>query len=203
MKLNVNGASYEIDIPRDTKLSDLLRRHLHLTGTKVGCGEGHCGTCTVLVDGRPVRSCVTPAHRAEGKHVLTVEGLAASWGDPDELHPLQRAFIEHGAVQCGFCTPGMLMSAAALFNRAMRGEARAGRRRDRARPGAQRLPLHGLCQHSARRPLRAARGAHRGAAAPAGGRDAGAAAHRRPLAPPARRRGQGYRRAPFRRRPDL
>ncbi len=71
----------------------------------------------VLLDGRPVRSCVYPARRAAGKQVLTIEGLAATWGDPDELHPLQQAFIEHGAVQCGFCTPGMLMSAAALWNK--------------------------------------------------------------------------------------
>jgi CO/xanthine dehydrogenase Mo-binding subunit/aerobic-type carbon monoxide dehydrogenase small subunit (CoxS/CutS family) len=119
MNLIVNGIAYDLGVPPDAKLSDLLRNHLHLTGTKIGCGEGGCGSCTVLVDGRPVRSCVYPARRAEGKHVLTVEGLAASWGAPDELHPLQRAFIEHGAVQCGFCTPGMLMSAAALFNRAI------------------------------------------------------------------------------------
>jgi xanthine dehydrogenase molybdenum-binding subunit len=114
--LTVNNTPYTLDIDRDTKLSDLLRRHLGLTGTKVGCGEGGCGTCTVLLDGHPVRACVTPARLAEGKQVLTVEGLAASWGDPGELHPLQKAFIEHGAVQCGFCTPGMLMAAAALFN---------------------------------------------------------------------------------------
>jgi selenium-dependent xanthine dehydrogenase len=117
VKLTVNGIDHELDVPADAKLVDVLRRDLRLTGTKVGCGEGHCGSCTVLVDGRAVRSCVYPAHRAAGKRVLTVEGLAASWGEPDELHPLQQAFIDHGVVQCGFCTPGMLMSVAALWDR--------------------------------------------------------------------------------------
>ena len=116
LDLTINHTQYHLEIDPNTKLSDLLRTHLHLTGTKIGCGEGGCGTCTVLLDGRPVRACITPARRAEGKHVLTIEGLAASWGDPGGLHPLQKAFIEHGAVQCGFCTPGMLMAAAALFN---------------------------------------------------------------------------------------
>jgi selenium-dependent xanthine dehydrogenase len=117
MKLWVNDVEYEIDAPPDRALADVLRRDLRLTGTKVGCGEGQCGSCTVLVEGRPVRSCVYPARRAAGKHVLTVEGLALTWGDAGELHPLQRGFIEHGAVQCGFCTPGMLMSVAALWAR--------------------------------------------------------------------------------------
>ena len=117
MQLNVNGVDHELDVSSESKLADVLRRELGLTGTKIGCGEGGCGSCVVLLDGRPIRSCVYPAHRAAGKRILTVEGLAASWGDPDELHPLQQAFIEHGVVQCGFCTPGMLMSAAALWNR--------------------------------------------------------------------------------------
>jgi xanthine dehydrogenase molybdenum-binding subunit len=126
INLTINGTPYALDVDPDTKLSDLLRTHLGLTGTKVGCGEGGCGTCTVLLDGRPVRACVTPARRAEGKQVLTVEGLAASWGDPGELHPLQSAFVEHGAVQCGFCTPGMLMAAAALFGQVVEEAAEAG-----------------------------------------------------------------------------
>ncbi len=117
MKLIINDTEHDLEVTPETKLADLLRRDLGLTGTKVGCGEGQCGTCVVLLDGRPVRACVFPAHRAEGKHVLTIEGLAASWGDPDELHPLQRAFIEHGAVQCGYCTPGMLMTAAGLWHK--------------------------------------------------------------------------------------
>ncbi|HET92080.1 MAG TPA: ATP-binding cassette domain-containing protein [Chloroflexi bacterium] len=117
MKLTVNNVEYDLPVTSDTRLADLLRRDLGLTGTKIGCGEGQCGTCVVLLDGRPVRACIFPAHRAEGKHVLTIEGLAASWGASDELHPLQRAFIEHGAVQCGYCTPGMLMAAAALWHK--------------------------------------------------------------------------------------
>ena len=116
MKIWVNGFEHDVQIEDDTKLVDVLRGQLGLTGTKVGCGDGHCGACTVLLDGRPVRACVYPAERAAGKQVLTVEGLAATWGG-GELHPLQQAFIDHGVVQCGFCTPGMLMSAAALWNR--------------------------------------------------------------------------------------
>jgi CO/xanthine dehydrogenase Mo-binding subunit/aerobic-type carbon monoxide dehydrogenase small subunit (CoxS/CutS family) len=117
MKLWVNDTEYEVEVSPDSKLVDVLRRDLGLTGTKVGCGEGQCGSCTVLVEGRPVRSCAYLARRAAGKHVLTIEGLAAEWGVAGQLHPLQRAFIEHDAVQCGFCTPGMLMSAAALWRR--------------------------------------------------------------------------------------
>jgi CO/xanthine dehydrogenase Mo-binding subunit/aerobic-type carbon monoxide dehydrogenase small subunit (CoxS/CutS family) len=115
MNLTVNGITYELDVSPDRRLVDVLRQELGLTGTKVGCGDGQCGACVVLLDGRPVRSCVFPVRRAADKQVLTIEGLAASWGDPDELHPLQRAFIDHGAVQCGYCTPGMLMSAASLW----------------------------------------------------------------------------------------
>jgi CO/xanthine dehydrogenase Mo-binding subunit/aerobic-type carbon monoxide dehydrogenase small subunit (CoxS/CutS family) len=137
VKLNVNGIQYDLSVSADDMLADVLRRDLGLTGTKIGCGEGQCGSCTVLLDGRPVRSCVYPARRAAGKRVLTVEGLAASWGTPDEradparlgrahLHPLQRAFIEHGAVQCGFCTPGMLMAAAALWEQAVAGAGEVG-----------------------------------------------------------------------------
>ncbi|MBN1178786.1 MAG: molybdopterin-dependent oxidoreductase [Anaerolineae bacterium] len=117
LRLTVNGAEFDLSIDPETTLADVLRRELGLTGTKIGCGDGHCGACVVLVDGRPVRSCIYPARKAAGKHVLTIEGLAASWGDPDALHPLQQAFIDHGVVQCGFCTPGMLMSAAALWNK--------------------------------------------------------------------------------------
>ena len=102
--LIVNGVEYDLDVAPDAKLANVLRCDLGLTGTKIGCGDGQCGTCVVLLDGRPVRSCVYPARRAAGKRVLTVEGLAASWGDPDELHPLQRAFDVHGAVQCSKLT---------------------------------------------------------------------------------------------------
>jgi selenium-dependent xanthine dehydrogenase len=117
VRLTVNGIEHRLDVTPETKLADILRYDLGLTGTKIGCGDGQCSSCVVLLDGKPVRSCIWPAHRADGKSVLTIEGLAASWGDPDELHPLQKAFIEHGAVQCGFCTPGLLMAAAALWNR--------------------------------------------------------------------------------------
>ncbi len=117
MTVRVNGVDYELEIPPDAKLADILRDNLGLTGTKIGCGDGQCGACVVLVDGRAVRSCVWPARRAEGKEVLTIEGLAASWGETDDLHPLQKAFIRHGAVQCGFCSPGAIMSAAGLWNK--------------------------------------------------------------------------------------
>jgi selenium-dependent xanthine dehydrogenase len=117
LRLTVNGTEHELEVPPDTTLADVLRHDLGLTGTKIGCGDGLCGSCVVLLDGKAVRSCVWPARRAEGKSVLTVEGLAASWGDPAELHPLQKAFIDHGAVQCGFCTPGLLMAAAALWTK--------------------------------------------------------------------------------------
>jgi xanthine dehydrogenase molybdenum-binding subunit len=117
LRLAVNGAEFDLNIDPDTKLADVLRHELGLTGTKIGCGDGHCGACVVLLDGRPVRSCIYPARKAAGKEILTVEGLAASWGDPAKLHPLQRAFVDHGVVQCGFCTPGMLMSAVALWNK--------------------------------------------------------------------------------------
>jgi len=117
MKLAVNGVDRELEISPDAKLSDVLRCDLGLTGTKIGCSDGNCGSCVVLVDGRPVRACVFPARRAVGKQVLTIEGLAASWGDPKALHPLQQAFIDHGAVQCGFCTPGLLMVAASVWRK--------------------------------------------------------------------------------------
>ena len=116
-RLVVNGFERKLEVAQDVMLSDVLRSYLGLTGTKIGCSDGQCGSCIVLLDGRPVRSCVYPVHRAVGKQVLTIEGLAASWGDPGELHPLQKAFIDHSAVQCGFCTPGLLMAAASLWNK--------------------------------------------------------------------------------------
>jgi len=117
LKLTVNGIEHELEISPDTKLADVLRSELGLTGTKIGCSDGLCGSCVVLVDGRAVRSCIYPARRVEGKEILTVEGLAASWSDLDALHPLQRAFVDHGAVQCGFCTPGLLMAAAGMWHK--------------------------------------------------------------------------------------
>jgi carbon-monoxide dehydrogenase small subunit len=110
--LNVNGKAYPLEIEPHRTLLEVLRDDLVLTGTKANCLEGECGACTVLLDGRPVNSCLYLAVRANGKQVTTVEGLAQD-GD---LHPLQEAFIEAGAVQCGYCTPGMLMSAKALLD---------------------------------------------------------------------------------------
>ena len=112
VQLSVNGEKHEADVEPRLLLVHLLREVLRLTGTHIGCDTSHCGACTVLLDGRPVVSCLTLALRAQGRNVLTVEGL----GTPDALHPLQHAFIEHGAVQCGFCTSGMLLSAKALLD---------------------------------------------------------------------------------------
>lgn len=113
--LIVNGKTYTLEaIPGET-LASLLRERLHLTGTKIGCNEAECGVCTVVVDGQAVMSCVYPAERADGKHILTIEGLAQQVNDEVRLHPLQEAFVEHGAVQCGFCIPGQIMTAYALL----------------------------------------------------------------------------------------
>jgi aerobic-type carbon monoxide dehydrogenase small subunit (CoxS/CutS family) len=113
LTMRLNDQEVTIEVKTDALLVDVLRDQLELTGTKEACGEGECGACTVLLDGEPVTSCLIPALKAQGKEVMTVEGLASA----GELHPLQRAFIEHGAVQCGYCTPGMLMSAKALLDR--------------------------------------------------------------------------------------
>jgi carbon-monoxide dehydrogenase small subunit len=110
----LNGVPVSLDVDPSRPLLDVLRGDLGLTGTKQGCDhEGECGACTVLVDGEPVRSCLTPMGKVAGRRVLTVEGL----GEHSRLHPLQGAFIEVGAVQCGYCTPGILMSAKALLDR--------------------------------------------------------------------------------------
>lgn len=110
--LRVNGEPHQVSVLPEATLLQVLRDELHLTGTKNGCGQGHCGVCTVIVNNRAVRSCVTKVARLAGAHVETIEGLAKG----DELHPLQEAFIEQGAVQCGFCTPGMIMAAKALLD---------------------------------------------------------------------------------------
>ena len=113
----LNGASFTVETDATRPLLDVLRNDLGLTGTKQGCDyEGECGACTVLLDGQPVRSCLTPFAKVAGRRVETVEGLSPS-PSPLVLHPLQSAFIECGAVQCGFCTPGMLMAAKALLDR--------------------------------------------------------------------------------------
>ena len=108
----LNGSPVDVIVTPTETLLDVLREKLGVTGPKRGCDDGDCGTCTVLINGEPTRSCLTIALTVEGKEVLTVEGLSTD----GELHPLQQAFYEHGAFQCGFCTPGMLMSAKALLD---------------------------------------------------------------------------------------
>jgi carbon-monoxide dehydrogenase small subunit len=112
MTLTVNGTPYEVAIEPRQSLLQLLREELHLTGTKEGCSEGECGACTVLLDGKTVDSCLIFALEAQGREVTTIEGLAQG----DQLHPVQKAFAEYGAVQCGFCTPGMILAAKALLD---------------------------------------------------------------------------------------
>jgi len=114
ISLSINGEEYDLYLPPNRTLQEVLREEVELTGTKEGCGEGVCGSCTVLCDGIPIRSCLTLAAEVQGAEITTVEGLRM--GD-DGLDPLQQAFIDHGAVQCGFCTPGMLMSARAFLNK--------------------------------------------------------------------------------------
>lgn len=109
---NVNSRSYDVIITPNMTLSELLREKLDLTGTKYACGVGECGACTVLVDGKPVLSCSTLAIAVRNKNILTIEGLA----NGTNLHPIQQAFIDHGAMQCGFCTPGMIMMTKALLD---------------------------------------------------------------------------------------
>jgi len=112
LTMKLNREEVTVQVKPSALLVEVLRDQLELTGTKVACGEGECGACTVLLDGEPVNSCLVPALKAQDREVMTVEGLAPL----GELHPLQKAFVEHGAVQCGYCTPGMLMSAKALLD---------------------------------------------------------------------------------------
>ena len=111
IQFQLNGKPTALELDGSRKLLWVLRGELGLTGAKYGCGEGLCGACTVLVDGAAVRSCVTPVAAVAGKQVVTIEGLAAG----ERLHPLQEAFIENGALQCGYCTPGMILAAHALL----------------------------------------------------------------------------------------
>lgn len=111
IKLKVNGKEYQVETKPNITLLYLLRDELKLTGSKDGCQEGECGTCTVLLDGKPVNSCLTLAVQCDGREVVTIEGLAEN----GKLHPVQEAFVQVGAVQCGFCTPGMVLSSVALL----------------------------------------------------------------------------------------
>jgi aerobic-type carbon monoxide dehydrogenase small subunit (CoxS/CutS family) len=106
LELTINGGRYELDVPVERTLADALRDDIGLTGTKIACGEGHCGACTVMLDGRPTLSCITLAHTVAEREVTTIEGLRG--------HPLVAAFVRADALQCGFCTPGQIVSAAAL-----------------------------------------------------------------------------------------
>nr|WP_235031565.1 (2Fe-2S)-binding protein [Geminicoccus flavidas] len=112
MRTNINGGAFEINLDARTSLLDMLREHLGLAGSKKGCDHGQCGACTVHVDGRRVASCLTLAAKVEGREVTTIEGLS----DGDRLHPMQQAFIDHDALQCGYCTPGQIMAAVACVH---------------------------------------------------------------------------------------
>lgn len=111
ISVNVNGIEHVLEVAPNKRLVDLLREDLGLMGTKYGCGEGECGACTVLIGGKAINSCLMLAIEADGKEILTIEGLAKN----GVLHPIQEAFIEEGAPQCGFCTPGMILSTKALL----------------------------------------------------------------------------------------
>ncbi len=111
--LSINGVGYDLEVPVTETLIDLLRERLQMTGTKKGCDTGDCGACTVLMDGRPVNACLVLAVEAEGHEILTIEGLKGKEG----LHPIQKAFVEQGGIQCGYCTPGMILTAKALLDK--------------------------------------------------------------------------------------
>lgn len=111
--LNVNGTDHELAVNPNQTLADLIRYDIGLTGTKKGCEAGECGACTVIMDGRPINSCLVLAVQANGRTILTIEGMETNEG----LHPVQKAFVDKGAIQCGFCTSGMILSAKALLDR--------------------------------------------------------------------------------------
>ncbi|MFL6675806.1 MAG: aldehyde dehydrogenase iron-sulfur subunit PaoA [Massilia sp.] len=115
--LRVNGQRYEMEVDTRTTLLDMLREHLHLTGTKKGCDQGQCGACTIIVDGRRINSCLSLAVMHDGAEITTIEGL----GTPDKLHPMQAAFVKHDGYQCGYCTPGQICSAVAVLDEIRQG----------------------------------------------------------------------------------
>ena len=112
ISLTINNEEYELAVAPNQTLAEVLRYELGLTGTKQGCGMGDCGTCTVIMDGKPVNSCLVLAVQANGRHILTIEGLQTDQG----LHPIQQAFVDDGAIQCGFCSPGMILTAKSLLD---------------------------------------------------------------------------------------
>lgn len=112
VQLKINGESFELAVEPQRTLLEVLREDLGLTGTKSGCDTGECGACTVILDGKAVLSCMTLAVEVQGKGILTIEGISRD----GELHPIQRSFVEHGAIQCGYCTPGMILSAKVLLD---------------------------------------------------------------------------------------
>jgi aerobic carbon-monoxide dehydrogenase small subunit len=114
IELTINNRVYEVPVSPKDLLADIIRDKIGLTGTKKGCGQGDCGACTVLIDGQPVLSCLTLAIACQEKKIDTIEGLVAADG---QLHPIQQAYVDHGAVQCGFCTPGMILASKALLDR--------------------------------------------------------------------------------------
>jgi aerobic-type carbon monoxide dehydrogenase small subunit (CoxS/CutS family) len=113
ISFNLNSKPVSVEVNGDESLLSVIRANLDMTGTKYGCGLGHCGSCTVLIDKEPVRSCMVYIEDVAGKDILTIEGLARN----GELHPVQKAFVKHDALQCGYCTPGMIMNAAGLLNK--------------------------------------------------------------------------------------
>ena len=114
IELTINNRVYEVPVSPKDLLADVIREKVGLTGTKKGCGQGDCGACTVLIDGEPVLSCLTLAIACQEKKIETIEGLVAEDG---QLHPIQQAYVDHGAVQCGFCTPGMILASKTLLDR--------------------------------------------------------------------------------------
>ena len=137
ISFTVNGRLHQFAVSPDVTLLDALRERLGLSGTKKGCDHGQCGACTVLVEGRRINSCLTLAVMQEGRHITTIEGLA----QPDQLHELQRAFIQHDAFQCGYCTPGQICSALGLLN-----EKRLDAHSDDIRPAIREYMSGNLCR---------------------------------------------------------
>lgn len=117
MRFTVNGRSHDVEVDVRTSVLDLLREHLELTGTKKGCNQGACGACTVLVDGERINSCLALAIQYQGRSITTIEGI----GTPEDLHPLQQAFVDHDGFQCGYCTPGQICSALGMADEVRRG----------------------------------------------------------------------------------